>query len=70
MSERSRQMTVVAVSGTAVTLTPESNKSHLVPPGTGIASVAVTTAESTADASFWGATGTCARFQVIFRRIG
>ena len=38
--------------------------------GTGISAVVIETVETTPEASFWGTTATCGRFEVIVRKVG
>ena len=63
MSERIQQFYVTSVSSATVVLSPAT---HDAPSkaGLGIQQITLTTTESTADATFWGATGTCANFLV------
>ena len=68
MSERQRLMFVASVSGTAVTLSRHQSDVG-TDGGIGVDAVVVTTRESTADAGFWGTTGSCALFHVIFRKV-
>lgn len=67
MSQRRVRMYVEGVSGTAVTLEKELNDTQ--GSGVGIESIALVTTESTAEAGFWGTTGSCAVFEVIFRKV-
>lgn len=63
------QMFVESVSSTTVVLEKVLNLAGQdAPAGTGIAMITVITKESTADANFWGTTGSCSAFEVIFRR--
>jgi hypothetical protein len=62
---------VTSVSSSTVVLSPDNTKGvGRAPQGIGIAQITVTTTESTADQTFWGATGQCGRYEVIFRRVG
>lgn len=70
MSERWRQFYVTSVSSATVILSPEPSRTPMTPAGTGIAQITVLTQESTADPAFWGITGTCGRFRVIFEKVG
>ena len=68
MSEKRQRMYVESVSSATVELNTELND----PPsrgGVGIQNVTVTTFESTAEAGFWGTTGSCSLFEVIFRKV-
>ena len=38
--------------------------------GTGISAVVIETVETTPEASFWGTTASCGRFEVIVRKVG
>lgn len=70
MSERRQRMFVESVSSTTVELSPLTAEDPISKGGVGIASVTLTTFESTAEAGFWGATGSCGRFEVIVRKVG
>lgn len=70
MSERRQLMSVESVSSATVELTPETTIDPISKGGVGIASITLTTVEATAEAGFWGATGSCARFEVIVRKLG
>ena len=68
MSERRQQMYVTSVSTSTVILSPTPTD----PPnkaGLGIQQVTVSTTESTAEAGFWGTTGSCSVFECYFRKV-
>ena len=68
MSERKQRMYAESVSSATVTLEAVLND----PPGQGgigIIQVVVTTFESTAQAGFWGTTGSCGVYDVIIRKV-
>lgn len=65
-----RRFYVTSVSSATVVLSPEPGAIASAPAGTNIQQLTVTTLESTAAASFWGATGQCGRFEVIVRKVG
>ena len=67
MAEISTRMYVESVSSATVTLEPEPFARQGA--GQGIATVVVTTREATANAAFWGTTGSCGRYEVIFRKV-
>lgn len=67
--ERTQRMYATSVSSATVTLSPETNIDPVSHAGVGILNVVVTTFESTAEAAFWGTTGSCGRYQVTFRKI-
>lgn len=67
MAEIKCRMYAESVSSATVTLEPEPFATQL--PGLGIATLVVTTRESTANAAFWGVTGSCGRYEVIFRKV-
>ena len=71
MSQIDGRFYVESVSFTTVTLEPDTSagSSLHAPAGTGPVQIVVTTRESTADSTFWGATGTCGRFRVIFQKL-
>ena len=67
MSQRSQLFYVTSVSTDTVVLSPHQAE----PPskaGLGIQQITVRTTESTADATFWGATGTCSMVLAIFQK--
>jgi hypothetical protein len=65
MSQRAQLFYVTSVSSTTVVLSPLNTSSQA---GLGIQQITLTTTESTADAAFWGATGTCAMVYAIFQK--
>ena len=65
MSQRAQLFYVTSVSSTTVVLSPFNTSSQA---GIGIQQITLTTTESTADAAFWGATGTCAMVLAIFQK--
>ena len=69
MSERRQRMFVESVSSATVELSPETTIDPISKGGVGIASVSLTTFESTAEAGFWGTTGSCGRYDVIIRKL-
>lgn len=70
MSQRVARFYATSVSSATVVLSPESGVSTPeAPAGTGIQQLTVTTRETTADAAFWGATGSCGRFIVSITRV-
>jgi hypothetical protein len=67
MSQRTQLTYVTSVSGSTVVPSPHPAD----PPskaGLGIQQVTIKTTESTADPTFYGATGTCANIFVIFQK--
>lgn len=67
MSQRTQLFYVTSVSSDTVTLSPHPSE----PPskaGLGIQQITIKTTESTADATFWGATGTCANIYALFQK--
>jgi len=67
MSRITVPMYVESVSSSTVVLEKRLNESQLpAGAGTGIAMITVVTTESTATPGFWGATGGCGFFDVIF----
>lgn len=69
MSERRQLMFVESVSSATVELSPLTAIDPISKGGVGVASVTVTTFEATAEAGFWGTTGSCERYEVIFRKV-
>ena len=69
-AERQRRMYVTSVSSNTVVLSPEAFGLDAPGAGLGITQVTVKTRESTAEATLWGATGSCGRYDVIIRRVG
>jgi hypothetical protein len=69
MAEMSARFYVASVAGATVTLSPLPGTTPRTPAGDGIGKVTVTTVESTADASFWGTTGSCAIVEFIARKM-
>ena len=68
MSEITVPMYVESVSSATVVLEKRINENQVVTDGTSVAMITVVVQEATAAAGFWGATGTCAQFDVIFRK--
>lgn len=68
MSDRVQQMYVTSVSTDTVVLSPVPEEAP-GKAGLGIQQVTVRTTESTGDATFYGATGTCSRILVILRKL-
>jgi hypothetical protein len=65
-----RRFYVTSVSSATVVLSPEPSITPAsTQPGTNVQQITLTTSESTANAAFWGATGTCGRFEVIWRKL-
>lgn len=70
MAERQQRMFVESISSRTVELSPATAQDPISKGGVGISSVTLTTFEATAEAGFWGTTGSCAIFDVIIRRHG
>lgn len=67
--EYSRRFYVTSVSSSTVVLSPLTNSDNHPGAGRGLAQVTVSTTESTAEAAFWGTTGTCGNYEVIIRKV-
>lgn len=69
MAEKRQRMFVESVSSATVALSPQTNIDPISRAGVGIAKVVVTTFETTAEAGFWGTTGSCGQYEIIVRKI-
>lgn len=69
MSEYRRRMYLTSVSSSTIVLSPANGSSSSPGGGLGLAQATLVTEESTANAQFWGTTGTCGIYDVIIRKL-